>query len=512
MDKLIGRHKKSILCFLALLGFSIFTYSVLMVNGLVNNYDGMWEGNFHIAGNWELSIGRWFWYYLSKLRFGIATDPAVSIISLFIFVLGIMVAAKLFEVQDSLVVIAAGAAFICTPLVCIDLSYRYMSPTFATAFLLAVLAVFVSINIKKSWVAVLVGALLMALSLGSYQAYIGVACVISLAYFIKQLMTDDTVVDCIKKLIRPVLAIVIGGVLYIILLKLHLAIRHVEMSDYMGASDYSVLSVIKNFPRAFGDTYELFWFSLNGVLGKASKLTKFKIEAVVMAAYLAVFFLLLIKKNGKNVLKIVCGAVTLLLLPPAAYSVFFITCGVPVSLQMTAGYFMVVPALLMAMPLSFDGEKLTKAVSWGLCAIVLVSAYGGFYQVQTDQSAMLEGTVSTVSVTEAALNRADSLGYLNTDYRYCILGVPAGSKLYHLDDAAYNSNQYAVVGIWWAGYNGEKSWQGIVNDRMELNLSFVDETSYNTICASSEAKAMPAFPEEGSVILLGDVVVIKISE
>lgn len=512
MDKLIAKHKKNILCFLALLGFSLFTYSVLMVNQLVNNYDGMWEGNFHIADNWELSIGRWFWYYLSKLRFGIAMDPVVSIISLSIFVLGIILAANLLEVRDSLPVIAVGAAFMCTPLVCIDLSYRFMSPTFATAFLLAILAVYVSIRVRRMWLAILTGSLLMAMSLGSYQAYIGVSCVITLAYFIKLLMTDDTASDCLKKLIRPILTIILGGILYIILLKIHLTVKNVEMSDYMGASSYSVFTVIKNFPRAFCDTYKLFHYSLNGALFSASKLTKFKFEAVVLIAFIAVFLFYLVKRNRKNIPKIVCGLIALLLLPPAAYSVFFITREAPVSLQMTAGYFMIVPAVLMALPLSFEKEKLTRAFSWGLSVIVMISAYGGFYQVQTDQNAMYEGTVSTMSITEAALERVDSLGYLDTDYKYCILGIPAGSQLYHLDGAAYNFNQYAVVGVWWGGYNGEKSWRGIVNNRMELNLTFVDEAAYNAICSSEEAKSMPAFPQEGSVRLMGDTVVIKISE
>ena len=47
---------------------------------------------------------------------------------------------------------------------------------------------------------------------------------------------------------------------------------------------------------------------------------------------------------------------------------------------------------------------------------------------------------------------------------------------------------------------------------MELNLTFVDEASYNSISSSEEAKGMPAFPQEGSVRLIGDTVVIKISE
>lgn len=512
MNQLFTKNKEKIIDFLVLLGFSVFTYSELMVNQLVNNYDGIWEGNFHIAGAWELSIGRWFWHYLSKLRFGIAADPVVSIIALALFVLGIMFLVDLMGVKERLITYVAGAAFICSPLVCIDLSYRYMSPTFGTAFFLAVLAVWLAIRIKKAWLAVLVGGVVLALSLGSYQAYLGVACVVALAYFIKLLLGEDKLVDCLKKMLRPVLTILIGGILYVILLNIHLKMNHVQMSDYMGASEYSLGTILKYFPTSFKGMYQIFDLSMKEVLFKFNKLEKFHICLVLIVAFLGLYGFCFVKSKKKNIGKILCVLVAFLLIPPAAYAVKFITVDAPISLQMTGGFFIVVPSLLCAVPVSFDRSKLEKILALGVSLLVAAFAYGGFYQVQADQSAMYEGKKSVLALTDAIIDKTIDLNYFQPDYSYCFLGSPTGSKLYRIDEAAYNANLYAVFGAFWADYNGEKSWAGVIHDYKSLNLSIVSNEQYWQTVSREEVATMPVFPAEGSILLLDNVVVIKVSE
>lgn len=512
MNQIIDKNKKYIIDYLVLLALSIFTYSTLMANQLVNNFDGVWEGNFHIADTWELSIGRWFWYYLSKLRFGVALDPAISIISLSLFVLGIMFFINLMEVKDRLVIYAAGAAFVCTPLVCIDLSYRYMSPTFATAFLLAVVSMWLSVRVKKLWIAVPVSGLVLSLSLGSYQAYLGVACVIALAYFIKLLMGKESLTECLKKMLAPVLGIVLGGVLYVAFLNLHLRMKDVELSNYMGASEITLKSFIVNFPKSFMGMYQILEFSLKEVLFRFNRLQKFHICLIISAVFVAVLAFYFIKSEKKRIEKAVFVIISLLLMPPAAFAVKFITVEADVSLQMTAGFFMIIPAVLCALPISFEKTKLEKWIAIVTSALVLFFAYGGFYQVQADQSAMYEGKQSVLAITDAIIDKTIDLDYFNPDYSYCFLGSASESRLYNIDLAAYGANRYAVFGAFWGEYGGERSWAGVIHDMKSLNLPIVSYNEYMETVAKEEVWKMPAFPEDGSILLIDDVVVIKVSD
>lgn len=67
--------------------FGSVLYSQLMTHQLVNAYDGLWEYTYHSAGKWELSLGRWFWLYLDKIRFGINNDPWTSILTNFVILI-----------------------------------------------------------------------------------------------------------------------------------------------------------------------------------------------------------------------------------------------------------------------------------------------------------------------------------------------------------------------------------------------------------------------------------------
>lgn len=512
MNQILVKYKDKIIDFLVLLFFSIFVYSVLITNGLVNNYDGIWEGNFHIAGDWELSIGRWFWYYLSKLRFGIAIDPVISIISLSIFVIGFLILADLMGAKERLLIYVAGAAFICTPLVCIDLSYRYMSPTFATAFLLSVLCVYISLKVKSIYVAIPVAGLVLSLSLGSYQAYLGVACVIVLAYLIRLLFSEESVKTCLLTILRPVVSIILGGILYIILLNIHLAKNHVEMAGYKGASNYSLLYMLKSFPKTFGGMYQVFHYSLNEAICRFNRLGKFYITYIMVAMFAALLIYFIVKLIKKDILKIVLIIASFLLLPVAAFAVRFITVDADVSIQMTAGFFLIIPALLFALPFSFEKPVREKVIVWVCAVMVMIFAYGGFYQVQTDQAAMYEGKQSTLTIANAFIQKTIDLDLCDSQYTYCIIGSPIGSQLYYVDEATYGANIYSVFGAWWADYFSEMSWDGVLHSYMGLNLNLVNEAQYNMIIQSEAAKDMPVFPQEGSVEVINDIVVIKVSE
>lgn len=74
--------------FLWMMLFSAVIYFRLMAEELVNCYDGIWENSYHKAGAWELSLGRWFWLYIDRLRMGVSSDPMTSLMALASYSLG----------------------------------------------------------------------------------------------------------------------------------------------------------------------------------------------------------------------------------------------------------------------------------------------------------------------------------------------------------------------------------------------------------------------------------------
>lgn len=164
--------------------FSVVIYFRLMSEELVNCYDGIWEGSYHQAGTWELSLGRWFWCYIDVLRLGVSSDPFTSLITLASYSLGLIFCFDLFGRKKSFSGYLAGFLFLCSQSVLIALSYRYMSPTFGIAFLLGMFGVWLCARLKSFVWGMLAGSVFICLSLGAYQAFIGCICLALIGWIV----------------------------------------------------------------------------------------------------------------------------------------------------------------------------------------------------------------------------------------------------------------------------------------------------------------------------------------
>lgn len=141
--------------------FSILLYSILITNQLTNHYDGLWSGNYALSGTWELSIGRWFWLYIDRLRIGISSEPLTSCLALFLIIIGNILIFDIFGQIGKKTGYLAGMIIMSSTTVCNYLSYRYMSPTFGASFLLSILVAWILVK-KQNRVGNMVSAMVIA--------------------------------------------------------------------------------------------------------------------------------------------------------------------------------------------------------------------------------------------------------------------------------------------------------------------------------------------------------------
>lgn len=213
---------------------------------LVNAYDGLWEYTYHAAGKWELSLGRWFWLYLDKIRFGVNNDPWTSIMTILLFSAGVYLISDLFCLEDKKVTFLFSSLFLSSTAVCVSLSYRFMSPVFGFAFLLSVLAAWFTLKFKRVILLVLAGSLMVALSMGAYQACLGCTCLVIAGYLLWKLNCADVSWRQLGLYTGKSAAMLsLGGILYVLLLKVHLAIFNTPLSTYNGADSYSLWNTLK---------------------------------------------------------------------------------------------------------------------------------------------------------------------------------------------------------------------------------------------------------------------------
>lgn len=508
-EKFKFKVKEWLPAFITCMIFSIIIYFMLLSEGLVNSDDGLWEYNYYKAGSWSLSLGRWFWLYLDRLRFGISTEPITSLLALACYSIGIVIMLDLFDIKKSGITFLVSALFLSSISVSASLSFRFMSTDFGAAFLLAISAAWAIIKIKRIWLAVITGGILIALSVGVYQTYIGCTCITLAGYFLIALCNDKIELKTVvQDILKSVIAAVLGGILYSLILQLHLTIFHISLSDYNGANSYSLINAIKNLPFNIEYTYRIFIRFYFENYFKLNVLREFKIYWIVflLAAVFLIRELLCIAK--RSITRALLFVLFIAAIPIASNAVLLVTTGVWVSIHMTVAMALCIPVLLCVE----IQDRRGKVWSWIWkinVLILLIMLYGNIYQLQIDQEAMWEGQKATTTIAEEIIHKLDETGNLDADAQYCVLGSPMGNKLFYFSVIAEKANGYALFGNWNSGMH--RSWQGVFRNLCGINLEMCSSADYDAIAANPEVESMTVFPEEGSIIRIDDIVVIKVS-
>ena len=516
--------------------YMLIVYFSTYANGLVNQWDGIWEYSYYKAGKWSISCGRWLWPYLDRLRLGISVEPVTTMLTCALFALGFAVAVYFLAGEAESLKRYYVAAFLLlgSTSVCISLSYRFMSPTYGVAFVLAILATGMLSrngffmrqkkgggggNLRYHITEIVLCGFLIAAQMGLYQAYIGCTGVFAIVLLLDRLSTEEVSFKDIMAMIgRFAASLVLGGVLYVVGLKIHLKFAHVALDSYKGADSYGLLNTLKSLGSSFVRAYSEFW---NFFFGHSHRYTVFlnikplhvALMALVVIA-LAVGLLVHVRKIFKqDVKKGIVAAVLALLIPTGCNIVLFIATSADYSLQMTVALALCIPVVLCLVEKHVEavGSSLLKAYKVVRTCTLVLLLYGVVMQTEVDQEAMRVGMESVGNVARDVVTDVRAEDLLATDKTLCVVGVPAGNEFYYLSRACDGANQYAAFGAWgtWACV---QSWRGVFHNLLELNVEMAEKPTYEYIIGSDEFKAMPCYPNAGYIKEIDGIVAVKISE
>ncbi|MCR4655292.1 MAG: glucosyltransferase domain-containing protein [Lachnospiraceae bacterium] len=494
---------------------SAIVYSLLMCNQLVNQLDGMWHGSVSYANAHELSIGRWFWRFLDKGRLYLSPDPITSVISLMFFSFSIILILDGLNVKGRFARYAASLLFMVNISVLVLLSYRYMSPTFSVSCFLAVFSAYILVKFNHPLIIFTVSPLSIALMLGLYQANFGCFCLFLLVYISLHLYKNDmTGKDLGLFILRAFISLIIGAILYYALLQLNLWHYNVEMASYNGADSYDLPGIIKNLPSSFLHTYGDFsmyfkndWIRSNVFSGKLYIIVFILLGIHFVKAACDIF------KAGK--LYTLLFIASLLLIPAACNAVLMIAYNSVTSIQMTIPMSLCIPILLcLASHIPTLRHPAGTAYRIALALFTGILLYGNYLMAIYDEQAMYMGTNSLRELTSQITDSLQMYNLYHPYYKYVFVGRPADSPLFAKDFVYDRANEYARIGTWdpddtrWV----VQSWQGFFTYEMGINLSIADDDKLEEALRDETVRNMPVFPEYGSMALLNDVVVIKLSD
>ena len=529
--------------FLILWIYTLLVQLPLLVLRLTNDLDGLWNQDDYLAGTWELSIGRWFWPFLDKMRFGISLDPLPAVFSLALYSLSFLLILRLLDLVPSGRNLLAGFLFLGSVGIVCQMSFGYMAITFAVSFFLSVLAVWVLLApvVFSVILRILLSALCIAFMMGSYQAGIGTTALLMLFVLLYSIAAEGGTESAkpaflpagarerLRFFIRAFCSVALGGILYVLLLKLRLWMTGTPASDYQGFSEISPLYILAGLPNAFHHCYRtILNYFVNGTyLSHAlERHSWFPLCYMPVFILVCVIFVRIFRRKKAEALLFLAG---ILLLPAAANCFYLAAPETETHMQMVVSMALILPLLFCMSNYVFPSGKTAlsgSAVSGGgassfwksgrclkgiLLLDLLFLLYGGILQCEMDQYGMYAGRRASQTLAQSILAEAGRQGYDYVNGQLLIVGPPASSKTFYTAPLFERANAYAQYGRWSNDISFSRiSWSRLYTNYLRIQVSFAQGDTEATISTLPEVAAMPAYPAAGSVQNIYGVLVVKL--
>lgn len=213
-------------CFAA--GYAVHLYAF---TNLIPNADGLSR----VADPQQMTIsGRWFLHYATMWNGYVQSPALIGFLSVLFMALTAALVVLTLKMNTPLLAGLTGILLIVFPPAAFTYLYMFTASAYFFSILLAAAAVWVTDRFCYGFIP---GALLLACSLGTYQAYLAVACSLSLICVILQAMREErSVREILRTGLKHLALLVSGLILYFLILRIFLTVKGLTLIDYHGIS------------------------------------------------------------------------------------------------------------------------------------------------------------------------------------------------------------------------------------------------------------------------------------
>ncbi len=506
-EQFIEKIKKSILpvwkvCFVSALIMGLIAHLYKITNWLPN-----WDSLvFRYDSQNMLAMGRWFLPVVCAPSSFYDLPFVAGLMAIIFHGLGAVCICKMFEVRKNITAVLVGAVVATFPTVTSVMMYNYVADGYALAFLLSCVAAMLITRKKPCYTGAVI---LIALSVGIYQAYITVTIMLLLLSLCLDLIKGDgELKDTIIKIVRFLLTGVLGMGLYYLVHTILMKITGTTPLEYQGfgsAASFKEIDILGSL-YTIKQSFVLYFFDFS------NGLSVFGVVNCIVFSITVILYLTDVIKNKLSISKILMLGVCVALLPVGASVLAFINSGIDYHNLMKMGFLVFyLFFILQYEKAEFKSIKLNSAKLW---TILVVTAVLVFNQI----------IVANVSYHKLNMAYEKSYGTLiriadrieqTEDAEECdsilVLGHLPESEAY---SASLPPDMTGTTDGYILRADDEMVGQSVLcsalNDYCGKNYKFISGEEKENLLDKINAESLGNWPERNSISVIDNVIIIKL--
>nr|WP_106783659.1 glucosyltransferase domain-containing protein [Lysinibacillus timonensis] len=500
-----------ILAFNAAMIIGILTHLYVFMHRYPN-HDGL--HNLH-SSQAMVTSGRFFLSPAAGISSYFDLPWVIGLFSIFFLALAAVSLVSLFEIRKKVSIILISGIVVTFPSVSSTFSYMFTADGYMLGIFMAIFAVLLTKKYKKF--GFLLGAVLVCLSVGVYQANLSVVLTFTTFWLIHEIIyTNSTLKQIWANVLRSGLMVGIGMIGYLVVYKLFTSAFAVEISTYQGLDKVGSLT-LADIPRRISQIMtELKTFFFRGIFTNYS-INFLEILNVLLFIILIVGVIVVITKKQlyKNIGKLATLLIGIITLPFSYYIAYFMSPSVFYHMLMVFGLSSVYIFVVLMYDKIDDKNgrvlKVEKITSWATVIVIAFTIFNFGLIANIAYMNMELRYEKSINVANRLIDRIEQLDEYESIEKIAVFG---NVKLYSKLTSEIIPNETPVM----TGSVGEVvfykhySYQELIDQFLGYSLELPTDQELAEISQSEQFKEMSTWPAKDSVKVIGNTVVIKFEE
>lgn len=489
--------------------FGVLTHIYLFTN-LLLNHDSVWR---LFYDNNNLASGRWLLKLLSEFSTRFQMPVVIGLLSILMLALTAGFTVSVLEVTNKTVAVLVGAFLVTMPSVACIFSYLFTADAYFICLFLNTLAVWLMKNYRWGWLPAII---LCAMACGGYQAFLCYAIGLLLVDCILELFKDVPVKKALGKGAKYILVAVAAlGMYYVVLLVL-LKVTGTSLSSYQGMDSivgFDIRTLLAQIPLAYRNFIKYFIATpFNKGFFRTVQIL-FLLAGLGSAVYLVSARRLW--REWQRLALLVVGAA---LLPLALNFITVLAMGASVHALMIYSFVLLDVFALKLLECAMEcmiekGVSLWPAVSWTGILLAGLLLWNNFCVSNVAYLRLQVCYENSFALANRIAARIEMVEDYSPELPVAIVGE-ASRTLYGGTETAfsqYNSLTGTTDKLLYSPEPHRRT-RAFIEDYIGLHMPSPSGEQKAMLRESEFVKALPCYPQEGSVVKYEGIIVVKLSE
>ena len=481
--------------------FAFFAVIVIHMYKFVN-YLPTWDSVGAINYRWTglANHGRWFSGVFTNLLTSPYDLPWVEgLVSAVFLALSAVLLIRIFKAENKPLSYLSIILFVCLPSVASTFAYMHLSACYTGALFFAIVATYLCISAEKKYY-VPIAALLLALSIGTYQIYFPLAVLLFIYYIATELLNENKKLrDYKKSILMFVIACVAGAIVYFVINKIFMGAFNIESSSYQGGTEIKIQTVSQYLIAAKVSIASFLRFFFVG-----KKITLYGIiNVLIIILTLILVFKCIILNKKLSVKRRILICILFLTVIPLTYSFYFLSDEVFYhSLMETGNYFvyLLIPVLVSRFETNIKSFFKNTA-----CVLLAVLCFYNFVNANIAYQKMSMSYEKTTYAMSETAAKIDALTDKEHKTVTVIGSYPKGDETIECIPSIMGASTNNFIWI-------EPHFGLFAKHYLGRDYEFASNQKKKEITETQEFEEMDSYPNGEYVKIIDDIIVVKLSE